>query len=103
MQRVKITLIYVTLILCGGTLFASGNPWLVGLQTDRYCYVSGDVAYVKAVCFQRKQLPVADQTLYIDLLTADSVFIRGYLLQLLVGKAQGSFEIPDTLTTGNYR
>ncbi|PKP10003.1 MAG: hypothetical protein CVU09_08850 [Bacteroidetes bacterium HGW-Bacteroidetes-4] len=103
MQLFKNTLIYLTLILCSGTLFASGNTWLVGMQTDRYCYVSGDVAYVKAICFLSKQLPVVDQTLYIDLLTADSVFIRGYLLQLLGGKAQGYFEIPDTLTTGNYK
>jgi hypothetical protein len=103
MQKFNYRFLFVILVFLTGKLRAGETPWLVSMQTDRFCYVSGDVAYFKATCFQAKDSPVADQTLYADLLSSDSVFIRGYLLHLLNGKTHGYFELPDTLTTGNYQ
>lgn len=76
--------------------FASSKAML---QTDRHCYISGDLMLVKVVVpFHGNQSAV-----YVDLASSDHKFIKGEILPLNNGAASGYIIVPDTLKTGNYK
>jgi len=79
----------------------SGNVF-VYLQTDRFCYVSGDLAFIKIYHWENSNAIQINQTVYVDLVSSDSLFICGELLELSHGMASGYFTLPDTLQTGKY-
>ena len=71
------------------------------IHTDRYCYASGDIAFIKAY------LPAylncnCKQTLFIDILSPKGSFLYGELLKMDNGLAQGYLPVHDSLQTGYY-
>lgn len=71
------------------------------LQTDRYSYVSGDMAFLKIYGFYNG-IPLPNQSAYVDLVTEQESFITGVILKMENGTASGFCIIPDSLATGTY-
>jgi len=96
---------YITLIFIVLTISSVAQNTLPGfyLQTDRYCYVSGDIAYFKVYSLYQNFGSIPEQTLYIDLVTPNERFISGDLVSLNNGVASGYFNIPDSLVSGEYQ
>ena len=71
------------------------------IHTDRYCYASGDIAFVKIY------LPAylncnCKQTVFLDILSPRGSFLYGELLKMNSGLASGYLPIQDSLQTGYY-
>ncbi len=73
------------------------------MHTDRNCYVSGDLVFLKIYHPDFLLNPLSEQTVCVDLLTAENRFVHGEFLKLQQGLASGYFNIPDTLSTGTYQ
>lgn len=95
--------ISLIIILLAYRSVAQNNLPQFYLQTDRYCYVSGDVAYFKVYSLYHNFGNIPEQTVYIDLVTLKNNFICGELLPLEHGTASGYFNIPDSLVSGSYQ
>ncbi len=72
------------------------------INTDRNCYVSGDIAFFKLYGLIKSN-PVKEQTVYVDLVSRQNDFISGVILKMRNGLASGYIEIPDSLITGKYK
>lgn len=82
---------------------AAATNIITDLQTDRYCYVSGDYIFLKVVCKPfGTDKTLKESMIYVDIANADSLFITGEIFKLNQGAATGFIQIPDTLKTGNY-
>lgn len=86
--------------------FCRAEGWEPGktytsLSTDRYSYVSGDIAFFKLYGFF-DEVPVPDQAVYVDLVTNEESFITGAVVQMVQGMASGYLVIPDSLPSGKY-
>ncbi|MBN1184772.1 MAG: hypothetical protein JXB49_20970 [Bacteroidales bacterium] len=97
--------IFFILFLCGNIFLsitiAKASDNNVYIQTDRFCYVSGDIAFFK-VYIPEYVNTKREQAICIDLISCEGTFICGELVKLTNGMASGYFEIPDTLPTGSY-
>lgn len=73
------------------------------LQTDRSCYVAGDLILLKFVQIQSDvNSALKDSVLYVDIIDSDSQFIAGEIFKLERGIASGFLKIPDATKTGCF-
>lgn len=99
MHRKKIYILAFIFTICI-TAIRANSPQAY-IHTDRYCYVSGDIAFLKIyypACFDEN----FSQTVYIDLLSPTHSFMYGELQKMKNGLSSGYFPIHDSLQTGYY-
>lgn len=77
----------------------------VYVQSDKPYYAIGDNIWFKAYTLNTKtQMPTnISKTLYVELIGEDNTIKNQIILPLNDGVAWGDFNLPDTLTEGNYR
>jgi hypothetical protein len=76
----------------------------VWLHTDRDSYISGEPVWLAAYLFDRESdnLPTGNSTIYIELINSSLMPVIQKKISLLNGTGNGSFILPDTLSTGRY-
>lgn len=73
------------------------------LQTDRSCYVSGDLILLNLVHLQTDtNSSIEESVMYVDIVDRDSQFVTGEIFKLDQGIASGFLKIPDAVKTGYY-
>lgn len=103
-KRVLIIFVFVALtkFVSAVTPYPNIN-FITFLHTDRYCYVSGNYILINAFHFIDNSNETNNETaLYVDLVDANSHFVKGEILKINNGIASGFLQIPDTLQTGEY-
>ncbi len=83
-------------------LFAYGQKSLY-LHLDRLHYFTEDSVYYSIYSFDENLQMVSDRMAYIELLNADSKQIVKVRTGLNSGRGFGSFQLPDTLSSGLYQ
>ncbi len=93
-------IIIVKLALASGSI--TNNSDIV-IQTDRFCYVSGDYILVNACHLNALHQTNPDEAvLYVDIADKAGNYISGELLYLDGGIVSGYIQIPDSVRTGYY-
>jgi hypothetical protein len=85
--------------------YCSQVPWEeVWIHTDRDTYISGEPIWLAAYLFDRESnnLPNGSSTVYIELINSSSMPVIQRKISLVNGCGDGSFILPDTLSTGRY-
>lgn len=72
------------------------------LHFDRDNYIAGETAWFKAYLLSEYQPDSISTSLYAELLNSSSGIISRKIFPVLWGRTTGQFELPDTLSTGNY-
>lgn len=72
------------------------------LHFDRDNYLAGETAWFKAYLYSDYQPDTISTTLYVEWLKDSSTIIGRTILPVFLGTANGQFELPDSLATGNY-
>jgi hypothetical protein len=75
------------------------------LHTDRSIYAQGDDVWFKAylVNAQNNWLINTSKNLYVELIAPSGKIVEREIVLLKEGLGKGDFQLPDTLTAGNYR
>lgn len=92
----KLVVVFLLVFIIGHKGVASTYPGAM-FQTDRHCYISGDIVLLKIVLPQHNE-----STVYVDLADESNTFFAGEILKLNNGSCSGFLALPDTLKTGNY-
>ena len=74
----------------------------VYLHFDRDNYLAGEIVWFKAYLYSDFYPDTISTTLYVELLNASSLVVSAKTLPVIFGNTKGQFELPDTLTAGNY-
>ena len=74
----------------------------VHLHFDRDNYIAGETAWFKAYLYSDFLPDTISTVLYVELSDASSAIITKKVLPVLLGSTNGQFELPDSLSTGNY-
>ncbi len=74
----------------------------VYLHFDRENYIAGETVWFKAYLYSDFYPDTISTTLYVELLNASSEMVSAKTLPVIYGNTNGQFNLPDTLTTGNY-
>lgn len=74
----------------------------VYLHFDRENYLAGETAWFKAYLSSDYQPDTISTTLFVELLNGPASVISRLTLPVVLGSTNGQFELPDSLTTGNY-
>jgi hypothetical protein len=74
------------------------------LHFDKPYYAAGDTAFFKAYITQGDDHQLSNESgvLHVDLINPDNKIGKALLLQIKDGVAWGDFELPDSLTKGDY-
>jgi hypothetical protein len=72
------------------------------LHFDRDNYTAGETAWFKAYLYSEYQPDTISTSFYAELLNSSSLIISRKIFPILAGRTTGQFELPDTLSTGNY-
>lgn len=74
----------------------------IHVHTDRDNYLAGETAWFKVYLYSDYQPDTISTSVYVELLKDSTTLISSNVLPVFLGTANGQFELPDTLTTGNY-
>lgn len=74
----------------------------IHVHTDRGNYLAGETAWFKVYLYSDYQPDTISTSVYVELLKDSSTIISRNVLPVFLGTANGQFELPDSLTTGNY-
>lgn len=74
----------------------------VYLHFDRDHYIAGETAWFKAYLYSDYLPDTISSVLYIELANESSIIISSKILPVILSSTNGQFELPDSLTTGNY-
>ena len=113
--RTSCKLLFFLILLFSGLTVAAQKPedllnsWSekspvekVYLHFDRDNYLAGETVWFKAYLYSDFYPDTISTTLYVELLNASSVMVSSKTLPVIYGNTIGQFNLPDTLTTGNY-
>lgn len=72
------------------------------LHFDRYNYIAGETAWFKAYLYSDYQPDSISTSLYVELLNDKNVVMVRAIVPVLLGTANGYFELADSLSSGSY-
>ncbi|MEI2739895.1 MAG: hypothetical protein V9F01_14070 [Chitinophagaceae bacterium] len=72
------------------------------LHFDRDNYIAGETAWFKAYLYSDYQPDTISTSLYAELINDTGVVISRAIVPVLLGTANGYFELSDSITTGSY-
>lgn len=96
--------LFCACVLLAGPLFAADKVReRAYLRTDKPCYLSGELVWVKFLTIDGEGRPsTLSKVGYVELL-GDSTVVSRVKLELNGGWGEGYVDVPTTLPTGNYR
>lgn len=101
----KNRLLSIIILLCAYPALAQRTDERVYVTTDRDWYAAGETLYLSAFCADVRdgvRLSSVSAIAYVELTSADGTSVCGKVA-LNGGRGGGSFRIPLTLPSGNYR
>lgn len=100
-MRVKAIILSVLMIFAG--LIGSAQESVL-LRTDRDLYITGEPVWITVDCLKSGTSEVSDlsKVAYVEVLNINNTPVSQLKLYLENGKASTLFNLPDTVSTGNY-
>jgi hypothetical protein len=74
----------------------------IHIHFDRDNYLAGETAWFKVYLYSDYQPDTISTSVYVELMKDPGTVISRNALPVFLGTANGQFELPDTLATGNY-
>ena len=107
MKTVRLCVLMGLLLMLSSALMAVSRPSQqekVYLHFDNSAYFLGETIWFKAYVVQtgRHTLSSNSKTLYVELATPDGIVVEAKKMKLVNGKADGFFQLKDSLTAGYY-
>lgn len=72
------------------------------LHLDRDHYLAGETAWFKVYLYSDYQPDTISTSVYVELMKDTATVISRQVLPVFLGTANGQFELPDSMLTGNY-
>jgi hypothetical protein len=93
-------ILLLTILLTGTVLSAQERVYVA---TDRTAYIAGDIVYCSLFCLDKDGNPGGNNAVsYLELISSEGTAAEAKI-GLMEGRGAGSFRIPVTVPTGNYR
>ncbi|MCX6316060.1 MAG: hypothetical protein NTW29_02115 [Bacteroidetes bacterium] len=74
----------------------------IHLHLDRDNYVAGETIWFKSYLYSDYQPDTISTSLFVELMKDSVTVLSRHVLPVFLGTANGQFELPDSLATGNY-
>jgi len=103
-MRVPLKIFTILILLATNTILKGQPIEKIGLHTDRNIYIAGEVLWFSIYNINEEtgRLTPVSLIAYVELLNPWNVPVVQLRIKLTEGRGNGSFQIPDTLSTGDF-